>query len=366
MTASTVPLPLPSFHGRLTNNDILFGSPMLPSDRLKAMPASEFEVMISEWGNAYLIPSGIYVEVTKCSGAGDKGRDVIAIVDHDKDIWDNYQCKHYKDVLAPSDVWIEIGKLVYYTFIKDYSVPRLYYFICPQGLGPKLNDLLKKPDELRKGLLENWDKKCTKDIHGGKSPVPLSDELKAYIAAFDFGIFRGYDPLKLIGEHQKTNYYAARFGGGLQQRRPDPKTPPATVAKQELTYTNQLFEAYSDHTKTAITDEAELAPHTDLKAHFVRQRESFYNADALMQFSRDNLPPETNHFEDLKDDVFTGVIDIHNKTYPDGYERLIATVSQAKVIQLNNSPLVNYIGQKDREGLCHHLANDKKLVWVKK
>ena len=31
------------------------------------------------------------------------------------DGWHNYQCKHYDHSLYPSDIWVEIGKIIYYS-----------------------------------------------------------------------------------------------------------------------------------------------------------------------------------------------------------------------------------------------------------
>ena len=46
--------------------------------------------------------------------------DVIGIVEEDGAVWDNYQCKHYEKPLTPSDVWVELGKLCYYTMVGEY------------------------------------------------------------------------------------------------------------------------------------------------------------------------------------------------------------------------------------------------------
>jgi len=365
MELKSTEFPKPKFSDRLTNNDILFGDPVSPIDRLKIVSPEVFEEIIAEWGNGFLIQTGKYTACKKCSGAGDMGRDVISIINESLGTWDNYQCKHYDHPLMPSDIWIEIGKLVYYTFMKEYTLPEAYYFVAPQGIGPALNNFFENPAKLKNEFLNQWDAKCKNEITTTKS-ITLDDKLKRYINRIDFKIFKGYDPNKLIEEHKKTSYYAARFGGGLIKKRQDPQPPPKKIGKDEMVYTRQLFEAYSDHKKKEIKNAKELQKHRDLEDHFIRQRESFYTADALRQFSRDNLPEEIDYFEELKGEVHTGVIDVHNGAYGDGYRRLLATVIQAKNIQITASPLENYIQQKDREGICHHLANDNKLIWVRK
>jgi len=59
------------------------------------------------------------------------GRDILVIGADTKDGWDNYQCKHYQSRLAPSDVWIEFGKLVYYTHLGEYTYARRCHFVAP-------------------------------------------------------------------------------------------------------------------------------------------------------------------------------------------------------------------------------------------
>jgi hypothetical protein len=99
------------------NYDILFGIPTPPIDRMRSFSEDQFEDMVYEWVDGYLKTE--YALVYRCGGAGDKGRDVIAYVSEDMNNseWDNYQCKHYNRPLYPGDIWIELGKLCYYTYI---------------------------------------------------------------------------------------------------------------------------------------------------------------------------------------------------------------------------------------------------------
>ncbi|WP_461789419.1 ABC-three component system protein [Pedobacter sp.] len=358
---ATVDFPKPASTGMLTNQDILFGMPVAAIDRLKILSPEQFEDMIREWVTGYLIKKGDYKICKKCSGAGDMGRDVIAQVDDA--IWDNYQCKHYGSPLAPSEINSELAKLVYYTYQKKYTLPRKYYFVSPKGAGPKFNQFLENPETLKEQLIENWDKHC-KDKITSKQEVPLSDELKAHLSAIDFSIFESYDPQRLIDEHANTSYHASRFGGGLQKRRNLNISVPADIDVNESVYTTQLFLAYSDHSKSTISEIAHLSGHEELERHFNRQRLGYYSADSLNQFSRDTLPTDTDYFEDLKDEFHAGVIDVAEESYASGYERVKATTNFAKSLSINANPLVSQLRVADREGICHHLANEKRLIWV--
>jgi hypothetical protein len=356
-----VEYPKPDSIGMLTNNDILFGAAIPAIDRLKIFSPEQFENMIREWVTGYLMKNGHYQGCKKCSGAGDMGRDVIAVVDNKQ--WDNYQCKHYESPLAPAEINSELGKLVYYSSLGKFTLPRFYYFVSPKGAGPKLNNFLENPGQLKTQLIANWDQHC-KDKLKSKEEIILTPELLTHLNTIDFSIFKSYDPQQLIDEHGQTSYHAARFGGGLQKRRQLAVNVPGGIQATESVYTTQLFKAYSDHTKTNIAEIGHLDDKEELLKHFNRQRLGYYSADSLNQFSRDTLPSDTDYFEDLKNEFHAGVIDVAEENYNNGYERVKATTNFAKALIINANPLVNQLRVADREGICHHLANENKLIWV--
>jgi len=351
----------PKSIGLLTNSDIMFGSPIPAIDKLKVVSQEQFEDIIREWIAGYCASQ--YTKVWRAGGAKDKGRDVIAFVDQ-SGTWDNFQSKHYDHPLMPSDIWVELGKLCYYTFTSAYTVPRKYYFVAPQGVGPTLGDLFLKPLDLKSNLISEWDKVCKTNITK-KSEIPLSAELKSHINSIDFSLFTFLDPQELIEQHKKTNYYAARFGGGLKRRdKPVVKTMGDT--EMSLRYVEQLFEAYSDHLKTTIQNMTELNPHQDLFGHFNRQRECFYWAESLNEFSRDSLPSGNTSFEDLKEEIYHGVVDTATESHTSGYENVKKTTSVAASLNIQSNALLSVSNTQDKIGICHHLANESKLIWVKK
>src|SRR5262249_22987491 len=152
--------------------------------------------------------------------AGDQGRDVIGCVEAVTTLgpWDNFQCKHYDAKLMPSEVLGEIGKVLYHTWKRHYSVPRFYYFVSPKGCGPKLRGLLQNPTELKTATMDSWAEKCEATITAG-TLVRLEGSLKDWVDGFDFAKFRDVAPHELIETHRQTPYYATRFGGGLQRAR---------------------------------------------------------------------------------------------------------------------------------------------------
>src|SRR6266550_3052268 len=161
--------------------------------------------------------------------------------------------------------------------------------------------------------------------------------------------------LDLVEGHSKTPFHATRFGGGLPPA-PTNFNVPEQIQDTESRYISQLFEAYSDHKNELLTSSDHLQPHEDLNRHFSRSRESFYSAELLRNFARDNVPPGT--FESLQDDVYHGVVDTRDRDYQDGLDRLRGTVAKATDLPLANNPLHSATSPKNRGGICHQLAND--------
>jgi len=355
-----VPIPQPAAPPPgLAADVVASGLPVHPEDRVRLFSPDQWERFVQEWVDSL---RDEYELVERCGGAGDMGRDVIATVKGGNGAWDNHQCKHYQKVLAPGDVWVELGKLAYYTLKGEYSYPRSYFFVAPQGVGPKLSNLLKKPHALRDGLLANWDKACRTEIT--KTEVVDCDAaMKAHIASLDFSIFKTKPLLRIIEGHAKTCWYVARFGGGLPPR-PEPTPPPGDPTDNEAVFVGELRRAYADHLKQDLKDlDAGLASREDLREHFHDARVEFYSAEGLRTFSRDTLPQ--GEFEKLQDEVHSGVKDDVRGAHADGYQRVLAVVKTARAMQLTSNPLTTRIHTRDRGGICHQLANDGKARWVK-
>lgn len=228
---STQPLPEPSAPIGVTAGVVSAGLPIPAIERLRIFSDRQWEEFVLEWADSL---RDQYSRVERCGGSGDMGRDVIALDKDDESIWDNFQCKHYKDPLSPVNTWVELGKLVYYTSIGEYSYPRRYTFVAPQGAGTKLSNILKKPAKLKSELLANWTAYCRTGITSTK-PVELDSALSVYLDGLDFSIFDAIPPLQLIDQHVRTRWHAARFGGGLPVR-PSFDSPPASVAAHEVNY----------------------------------------------------------------------------------------------------------------------------------
>ena len=354
------PVPLPGANQRLL---LGLGAPLAPIDRLRTFSDKQFENFVHEWIHGYLHEE--YCEVQRVGGSSDKGRDVIAWVDK-KDQpnrkWDSYQCKLYKEKISATNVWIELGKLIFFTYTKAYSVPRRYCIVTREGITTNLNDLINDPNKLKSGLADNWTAACANKITS-KKEVPLDGNLKAYIDAFDFSIVSAVPPLTLIDQHRKTPYHAATFGAAFLKPRPKPKKPSPEIAPHEARYVKKILDAYAEHTNRTVRTISDVKQRSDLVKQFQHCRESFYSAESLKEFARDALP-DGGYFEDLENQFLDGVTITLNKLHSDGYSKMVETCQHATNLQITAHPLGSELRPLDRVGICHHLANNDRLTWA--
>jgi hypothetical protein len=337
------------------------GSTITPLNRLSTFSPDDFERFVLEWAGEYL--SSKYNQVQQRGGAGDKGRDVVAWIDPSgipNRKWDNFQCKHYGGVLTASKFWVELGKLVYYTYTKQYTIPQNYFVVTTEGLHTTLLDYLENPEELKKKLIENWKGSCEKKISSGQV-IPLKGDFEQYVRDFDFSIVKELSPLELIEGHSKTKYHDLVFGTKLRTR-PKAPSPPAIMQQDESRYIEQIYEVFAEKLNIPITDPMHFESDDYLTKLFKHSRVCFYSAEALKEFARDNLPNK-EVYTDLLDEFETALMVTVNKPYPNGLTRMEATLEKAPTIHIDSNVLRLDLEQKDRQGICHQLANEDRITW---
>jgi hypothetical protein len=359
--AIPVPTPWPDANRRLLLGQ---GAAIDPLVRLSTFDDAEFERFIWEWVQGYLASQ--YVDVQARGGAGDKGRDVIGWIDGSSVTprrWDLYQCKRYENKLTPGDFLVELGKLCYYTEKGDYTVPQNYYIVSPLGVGNGLQDLIDDPSSMKARLIEKWDDWC-KDKITKKETVSLEGNLASWVISFDFSIVKTLSPSTLIEQHSLTRYHLGVFGTSFKPR-PPAASPPTAIAAAELVYIQRTYEAFSDHLKVPVVTETDFEGHDYLKNTFDHARECFYSAESLKEFSRDNLPDD-KEYVNLCKQIHQGIRPTINKVHADGYEKLVDTSEKAIVVSITSNILTSELEPSDRVGICHQLANEGVLQWVKK
>lgn len=329
---------------------------------IQLLEPDQWEEVTEEWAHS-LEPS--YKEVIKFGGSGDLGRDIVGL-SSDKAFdgpWDNYQCKRYGKKLMPSDVWAELGKIIYYSYTGEYVPPQNCYFMASKGIGTKLKTFLTRPKELKQGLLDNWDKHCKKEITETKE-IPLEGSLLEYVENFDFNIFKMISIVKMLKGYSNTPFYNRRFDTASFPERPAVELPPDEVQEKESRYIEQLFEAYSEKLSSKLETPEQLEEHPDLKQHFDRAREIFYHAESLRSFARDSVDPGT--FAAVQQEIYHGVVNTYEMDFVNGFTRMGQTIQQAGNVNPTCNALCIRVQTQDKQGLCHHPANEDRFIWVKK
>lgn len=342
----------------ITAQQISQGAYISPIDRLKLISADDWEKLTEEWID---LKKEVYLKSERPAGAGDMGIDIVAYITDPKSNpknyeWDCYQCKRYNHSLSPSDIWIELGKIIYYTFKGEYPIPKKYYLLATEGIGTKLNKKLQDISILKKELKDNWDNHCKKKITTTKE-ITLEGDLLNYFDLFDFSIFDSIAQKVIIEEYKTHEKYLVRFGGSL------PPRPTINIPSEieDLRYIDQLVKSYNTNSTNEIVDVDDISS-TSYKGHFEDARKSFYKAEELRMLNRDSLPDGI--FENLKENIYDGVSSKSREEFDDGYKKVLAIESEAGKIPIESNPLKDACQTIDKKGLCHHLVNDEKLTWI--
>ncbi|MCD4504505.1 hypothetical protein LQR30_10340 [Chromobacterium piscinae] len=302
-----------------------------------------------------------YAFVKQLGGAGDGGRDVEArlIPALLKGQWDLYQGKHYDHALTPTDVFKELVKFFKHLEANTYPEPRYYYLCAPRGVGNDLHNLLAKPDEFKKRLLDDW--KAEKTGLRGRA-AELTTNLEKIVIAFDFKNIlecQTRDILEWHALNRKAHFELFGFEG---ERDDDPSTPTVPSPHEQI-YIDELLKVYAEMSSPNLTL-GELMESDSYSEHFQSQRALFYCAEGLRIFSRDTYGEV--EFNTLLDMVLTGIgPKVKSPRHKTGLDRLEAGTEGAEQLIVNDSPLVPKLRPGDLPGSCHHLVNRKRLKWVK-
>ncbi|MEX3954155.1 ABC-three component system protein [Paraburkholderia sp. EG287B] len=301
-----------------------------------------------------------YFAVKQMGGAGDGGRDVEARLEERlaKHSWDLYQAKHYDHPLSPTDVFKELVKVFKNIDNGTYPVPRTYYLCAPQGVGPDLHNLLADAAKFKSRFLADWEGEKT-GLQGRGDELTAS--VRAIVENFDFESIVECQTRTLLGWHEHDRKAHFELFGIEPVRGDDPLAPVAPDIKEQV-YVEQLLRVYGELAGAAITlDELMQSEHEE---HFQSHRATFYCAEGLKTFSRDLYGEE--EFDLLLDMVHAGIRSkVTSPRHRSGLDRLEAGTDGAQALTVNDSVLAPKLRPGDLPGTCHHLANAKRLQWVK-
>ena len=327
--------------------------------RILALTDVELEKFVLDWINAK--KTNDYIEVVRFSGSGDLGRDVVGFLSNERHegSWHNYQCKQYAKTLPTETGICEIGKILYYAFKNEFSVPTKYFFVAPKGVNRNLEKLIYNPEKFKSTLILEWDKYCAKKIIDGTT-IELESPLLEFIEKFNFSHISRINIDDILNDPSVNPVLFKWFG--VDPGSAPKGIVPVNVLESEFPYINQLIEAYSQRDHKIFLSHNEIINHPTHGSHLTLQRERFYHADAFKRFYRDNT--DQSVIESFEDDIFHGVIDKCNSKHDDALECVEAVMSQAAVIQPSGI-LAYHARVPVKQGLCHHFANEKRLKWKK-
>jgi hypothetical protein len=325
-----------------------------PDKRISLYHEGEWEEFVLEWATTLE-----YAQVMRGGGTGDHGVDVAGFgseLGFDGE-WDCYQCKHYGKPLQPADAYAEILKIVLGTIDDHYTWPRRYRFAAPRGCGTSLSGIIHSPSKLQTGFADALSKiNSPLAKHLGAHSL---DSVLKFVGCANFEVFGTVELHELVEQHAKTRWHSARFGVELPTR-PAARDPEPEPTIEEQRYIAKLLTAYSERHGEPFTV-AHAANHEGVGRHYVRQRIAFYSAESLRVFARDSVPDGT--FAALQEEIFDGVVDIHDLPHSDGLERLGEVTRGARALSITANGLLPIVNVRDRTGICHQLANDDRLSW---
>lgn len=333
-----------------------------PSSQVLLIHSDQWEKLVEVACLNRPLGAGVkYAFVKQLGGAGDGGRDVEArlVPGLVEGQWDLYQGKHYDHALTPSDVFKELVKFFKHLAAKTYPRPRYYYFCAPRGVGNDLHNLMTKPAEFQQRLLADWEAERT-GLRGRSAE--LTHGLRDLIAKFDFSTIVECQTRDILAWHALDRKAHHELFGIEAQRGDDPTAPTAPAAHEQV-YVEELLKVYSESSGKPMVLPDLMASDT-CGEHFQAQRTLFYCAEGLKTFSSELYGEE--EFNALLDMVLTGVAPkVKSPRHKTGLERLEAGTSGAEQLTVNDSVLAPRLRPGDLPGTCHHLANEKRLKWVK-
>lgn len=320
------------------------------------LEADELEELVKKW---LAQEKATYVDFERYSGSYDRGLDAVGFLTNERHagVWDNFQCKQLARSLGETEFLIEIGKVFYYSSIGEFTLPRRYIFVAPNGVSKNVRTYVGSPEKIRKILLDEWDKTVGNKIIQGKS-IELTNELKGLISKYDFSKIEAWNNHKLI--EQPNLRKVLHFHIDINPGKAPAGSVPNNIEIDERPYISQLIQIYSDDGGISYSSESEIYDHKMYGRHLVEQRRRYYDAEAFNRHFRDNIAEET--LTQFTNDIYDGVFDEYFSLT--GITRVTAVMKSAGALHVSGVfGKHNSAPGSVKQGVCHQLANIGRLPW---
>ena len=156
----------------------------------------------------------------------------------------------------------------------------------------------------------------------------------------------------------------------IYARIPRPKaiSVPDEPTDEELEYIAQLLAAYAEAMEINELSRSNLSLYPKYNNDLRQRRKEYYAAETVRRSTRDVFKEnDSDQFDLLKEETYDGIFDVYSQDYQHGFERLLRVMTQVAAIQINKSSiskLPEWIGNKEKKGVCHILVNDGRIKWV--
>lgn len=323
--------------------------------QILALDDDQLEEFVRQWA----LKKTEYAEVERFTGTGDMGRDVVGFLSAQRHegAWHNYQCKQYGRTLPTETGIAELGKVLYYSHLGEFTAPEKFFFVAPRGINRNLKSLIFKPATFKTTMVDQWDKYCAGSIIENVH-IPLKADLRAFIQSWDFSRVVPISVDIMLTDTAAMPVLYKWFGADPG---PAPSgSAPADVLPVEMPYIQGLLDAYGEREGMVFGDHSTAVAHELHGPHLRMQRERYFDADAFLRFYRDNTTVKDT--EDLRKEILHGIYETHTAKHDDMLSRVNAVMSQAGVTQ-PAGPLAKYARTPVKQGICHHFINEGQMTW---
>ncbi|SPD48441.1 ABC-three component system protein [Cupriavidus neocaledonicus] len=321
-----------------------------------ALSASDLEEFVDDW---IAQRCKDYHAHELWRGTGDMGRDVTGYVTDRRmeGPWDNFQCKQLSSKLSEHSAFVELGKIFKNSADGAFSLPRAYTFVAPYGLVRNARDYIAHPEKFRQAFLDRWDTYIAENLVENQV-VKLTPKIEAKIKSFDFKKVDWIDATRLAKDPACKPALVAWFDADPGSWTRD--VVPDEIQASESAYIGQLLKVYDEKGPGTYPNAAAALACPEVGPNLRIQRTRFFDSVAFERFYRDSTPKE--FLTNFKDEIYLGVVDIHQGAHTNRFTRLGQVMQQAAVLQ-PSGVLAKHASPPVKQGTCHLLANEGLLPW---
>lgn len=326
------------------------------SIQIRTLPADRLEDFVNDWlAQRYKD----YHSHELWRGTGDMGRDVTGYVTNKRmeGPWDNFQCKQLSKPLSEASAFVELGKIFMHSAAGEYSLPRSYIFVAPCGVARAVQQFVAHPERFKKAILDRWNTDIATRLVD-KQAILLTPEIESMIRMFDFTQIHWIDAARLADDPACKPALVKWFG---EDPGPSPRgVVPDEIEASESAYISQLLKLYEEKGPGTYPDAATALASSEFGTHLRDQRTRFFDSVAFDRFYRDSTPED--YLSTFKDEVYHGIVEVHNDDYENGLAKLRQVMQQAAILQPSGI-LGKHAGPQVKQGTCHQFANEGRLPW---